>query len=132
MAVKKYSDYLQISPAYESVVDIGADQRNKDLWREYVVGDDMVKAMDKICASVRMEAVDARRSFWIHGSYGTGKSYAAIVIKHLFEEPAAVIDAYMQGNQMMAQFRNRFMPVRRNGDYLVIWQSGCTASAVRG
>ena len=126
MAVKKYSDYLQISPTYESVVDIGADQRNTNLWREYVVGEDMVKAMDKICASVRMEAVDARRSFWIHGSYGTGKSYAAIVIKHLFEESANVVDAYMQGNQMMAQFRNRFMPVRRNGDFLVIWQSGCT------
>lgn len=126
MAFKKYSDYLQISPTYESVVDIGADQRNANLWREYVVGEDMVKAMDKICASVRMEAVDARRSFWIHGSYGTGKSYAGIVIKHLFEEPADVVDAYMQGNQFMAQFRNRFMPARRHGDYLVIWQSGCT------
>ena len=32
---KKYSDYIEISPTFESVVDIDSDTRNKNLWREY-------------------------------------------------------------------------------------------------
>ena len=76
---KQYKDFLEISPNFESVVDIDADKRNQNLWREYIVGDDMENLVDVLCQSLGNEAPDARRSFWVHGSYGTGKSYAAIV-----------------------------------------------------
>lgn len=74
---KQYKDFLEISPNFESVVDIDADKRNQNLWREYIVGDDMENLVDVLCQSLGNEAPDARRSFWVHGSYGTGKSYAA-------------------------------------------------------
>lgn len=32
---KQYKDFLEISPNFESVVDIDADKRNQNLWREY-------------------------------------------------------------------------------------------------
>ena len=41
MPTAKYSNYLEINPSFESVVDIDADTRNTNLWREYIVGDDM-------------------------------------------------------------------------------------------
>ena len=82
----KYSNYLEINPAFESVVDIDADKRNKNLWREYIVGEDMEKLMEYLCLSLGNEAPDSRRSFWINGSYGTGKSYAGIFIKHLIRK----------------------------------------------
>ena len=71
---KQYKDFLEISPNFESVVDIDADKRNQNLWREYIVGDDMENLVDVLCQSLGNEAPDARRSFWVHGSYGTGKS----------------------------------------------------------
>lgn len=126
MATKKYSEYLQINPSFESVVDIAADSRHKELWREYIVGDDMEKLVDFLCQTLQNETPDARRSLWIHGSYGTGKSYAAIVVKHLLEEAPDVVDTYLQNNQKLSKFRNRFMNCRKNGDYLVIWKTGCT------
>ena len=70
MATKKYSEYLQVNPSFESVVDIAADSRNKNLWREYIVGDDMEKLMDFLCQTLGYETPDARRSLWVHGSYG--------------------------------------------------------------
>ena len=85
MATKKYSDYLQINPSFESVVDIDADSRNKNLWREYIVGEDMEKLMNCLCQTLGNETPDARRGLWVYGSYGTGKSYAAILLKHLIE-----------------------------------------------
>ena len=124
MPVMKYSNYLTINPAFESVVDIGIDQRNPNLWREYIVGDDMTKLMDYMCQSFGNEAPDARRSFWINGSYGTGKSYAGIFVKHLFEEQPAVVEEFLQKNGRLSPFKNRFMKCRTNSEYLVVWETG--------
>ena len=94
---------------------------------EYIVGDDMDKMMEVLCQSLNNEGPDLRRSFWIEGTYGTGKSYAAIVIKHLMEEKPDVVDAYLSSNSRLAPYRNRFMKCRNKGsDYLVIWKTGCT------
>ena len=127
MANKKYSDYIEISKTFESVVDIDADTRNKNMWREYIVGEDMEKMMKGMCQSLNKEEPDSRRSFWIEGTYGTGKSYAAILIKHLMEEPSNVVDDYLARNSRLASYRNRFMKCRAKdkGDYLVIWKTGC-------
>ena len=127
MLNKRYSDYIEISPTFESVVDIDADSRNVNLWREYIVGDDMEKMMEVLCQSLNNEGPDLRRSFWIEGTYGTGKSYAAILIKHLIEEKPEVVDAYLSSNNRLAAYRNRFMKCRnKGGEYLVIWKTGCT------
>lgn len=128
MPTKKYSDFIEISPTFESVVDIDADTRNKNLWREYIVGEDMEKMMEVLCQSLNIEEPDSRRSFWIEGTYGTGKSYAAIMIKHLMEDPFEIVDSFLAGNSRLVPYRNRFMKCRAKdkGDYLVIWKTGCT------
>lgn len=126
MPIQKYANYLEVNPLFESVVDIDADQRNPKLWQEYIVGEDMKNLVEYLCQSLGNEAPDLRRSFWVHGSYGTGKSYAAIFVKHLLEEKPEVVDAFMANHQMLSPYRTRFMKCRRNGDYLVIWKTGCT------
>ena len=124
---KKYNSYLEINPSFESVVDIDADKRNGNLWREYIVGKDMEDLMEAMCQSLNNEAPDARRSFWIHGSYGTGKSYAGIFVKHLMEEKPEVVEDFMSKNARLSKYKNRFMKCRnRGGDYLVVWKTGCT------
>ena len=120
MLNKRYSDYIEISPTFESVVDIDADSRNKNLWREYIVGEDMEKMVEVLCQSLNNEGVDSegndlRRSFWVHGSYGTGKSYAAILVKHLMEDKPQVIDDYLSRTSRLSTFRNRFMKCYVNG-----------------
>lgn len=122
----KYSNYLEINPSFESVVDIDADQRNHNLWREYIVGKDMEDLMEYLCQSLGNEAPDARRSFWVNGTYGTGKSYAGIFVKHLMEEKTEVVEDFLSKNNRLSKYKNRFMKCRRGGDYLVVWKTGCT------
>lgn len=123
---QKYSNYIDVNPLFESVVDIDADQRNPKLWQEYIVGKDMENLIDFLCQSLGNETVDGRRSFWVHGSYGTGKSYAAIFVKHLLEEKPEIIDSFMANHQLLTKYRKRFNKCRCHGDYLVIWKTGCT------
>jgi hypothetical protein len=122
---EKYSTYIQLSPNYESVVDLDAEERNPNLWQEYIVHDDMKKTLEAICRSIEWEGIDKRRSFWIHGAYGTGKSYAAIVLKHLFEDKVANIEDFLS-RPSLAPFKRRFIRVRQKGAYLVAWKSGAT------
>lgn len=120
----KYSNYIELSPNYESVVDINSDERNPDMWYDYIVNEDMQLAIEKMYASIQYENKDARRSFWIQGAYGTGKSYAAIVIKHLFEDPPKNIDKFFSQNDILRAYKNKFTAIREKGDFLVVWKSG--------
>lgn len=92
----KYNSYIELSPHYESVVSIETESNHPDMWQEYIVHEDMKGAIEKICDSLKFEDEDKRRSFWIHGAYGTGKSYAAIVLKHLFEDKVDSIRMLIQ------------------------------------
>ena len=121
----KYSNYIELSANYESVVDLDAEERNPNLWQEYIVHDDMRSAVDAVCQTLLWEDNDKRRSFWIHGAYGTGKSYAAIVLKHLFEDSTSNIESFMS-RPSLAEYKKRFIKIREKGDFLVVWKSGAT------
>lgn len=122
----KYSKYIELRPGYESVVDLRSEERNPNLWQEYIVHEDMKEAVEKICSSFKMENPDQRRSFWIHGTYGTGKSYAAIVLKHLFTDTQKNIEDFFDRKKLLTPYKNKFMSIRNKGDYLVVWKSGVT------
>lgn len=121
----KYNTYIELSPHYESVVDIDSESRHPEMWQEYIVHEDMKEAIEKICDSLKFEDLDKRRSFWIHGAYGTGKSYAAIVLKHLFEDNIDSIRKFLS-KQMLVSYRDRFISIRQKGEFLVIWKSQAT------
>ena len=110
----KYNTFIELSSHYESVVDIDSESRHPDMWQEYIVHEDMKGAIEKICDSMKYEDEDKRRSFWIHGSYGTGKSYAAIFVKHLMEESPAVIDTFLANHNRLSKYRNLFAKCRKN------------------
>lgn len=122
----KYSKYIELRPGYESVVDLRSEERNPNLWQEYIVHEDMQLAVEKICSSFKMENPDQRRSFWIHGTYGTGKSYAAIVLKHLFTDSHQNIESFFDRKKLLTKYKNKFMSIRNKGDYLVVGKSGVT------
>ena len=122
----KYNKYIELRPGYESVVDLHSEERNADLWKEYIVHEDMKEAIDKICSSFKMEIPDQRRSFWIHGTYGTGKSYAAIVLKHLFTDTVQNVKDFFDRKKLLTPYKNQFLSLRDKGEYLVVWKSGVT------
>ena len=123
--MSNYNAYIELSPNYESVVDIDSESRNPNMWQEYIVHEDMKDALDKICQSLSFEDMDKRRSFWVHGAYGTGKSYAAIVLKHLFEDPIESIRPFLS-KPMLIPYRDTFLAQREKGKFLVVWKSQTT------
>ncbi|MDR2266247.1 MAG: hypothetical protein LBE09_01495 [Christensenellaceae bacterium] len=120
-----YSDYIDVSTNYESVIDFQLDKAHPELWKSYIIQDDMKKTLEVICQTMLWEDNDKRRSFWIHGAYGTGKTYAAIALKHLFEDTIKNVDDFLN-RPGLSSLKSRFMKIRQDGEFLVVWKSGTT------
>ena len=119
-----YDNFIELSPGYESVVDVGTEKRQVDFWKRYIVSDDMVNAVKVLTKSLRHESDDVVRHFWIRGAYGTGKTYSAIVIKHLLEDDYSIIENFLSKNKLFIDCKDKFLGVRKNGRYYVDFKSG--------
>lgn len=122
---KKYDSFIELTPGYESVVDIGSDSRNADFWSRYIVNDDMVTAVRLLAKSLRPD--DPNEDvwhFWIKGSYGTGKTYSSIVIKHLLQDDYKTVDTFLTKNSLFYDVKDKFLSARKKGSYYVKFRSG--------
>jgi hypothetical protein len=74
---KTYDSFIELSPGYESVVDICSESAVKDFWTRYIVNDDMVRAVRLLSKSLKPDEVSSDVwHFWVKGAYGTGKTYS--------------------------------------------------------
>lgn len=75
-----YSKYISF-PSFHPVCDITNEQ--DDHWTTFIPNECFHGILDDLLKSLQSAAPKDHKSFWIQGSYGSGKSHAAIVFKHL-------------------------------------------------
>lgn len=88
----KYSDFITIresKPAYN------ISNEEKGEWETFIPNAQFNEILRRVISAVRNNDQDAHKSFWIDGTYGTGKSHAAAVIKHLLCDNVKDIREYV-------------------------------------
>lgn len=120
---KKYDSFIDLAPGYESVIDLHSDS-DAEFWSRYIVTDDMVSAVKIIGKTLRPDTSEDVSHFWLKGSYGTGKTYAAIVLKHLLQDDYEVVENFLNRNKKFADVKDRFLGARKRGRYPVKFRSG--------
>lgn len=121
----KYDSFIELTPGYESVVDISSDRRNADFWSRYIVNDDMVTAVKLLAKSLRPDNPNEDVwHYWIKGSYGTGKTYSAIVIKHLLQDDYDTVEKFLSKNSLFNEVKDKFLSARKKGPFYVKFRSG--------
>lgn len=93
MAATKYSDAIRIRET-KSAYNIQTEENGE--WSNFIPNVQFNEILRKVIASVDKKVVDEHRSFWLEGTYGTGKSHAAAVIKHLLCDPYEEISQYIK------------------------------------
>lgn len=88
----KYSDIIALrgqKAAYNiQTEDDGA-------WRVFIANEQFNDILRKVISSVFNNDTNVHKSFWIEGTYGTGKSHAAAVIKHILCDEVSEIAEYV-------------------------------------
>jgi hypothetical protein len=93
MAIKTYWDAVQIregKPAYNIEME---EQGN---WESFLPNQQFNEILIKAIGAVRNNDMDKHRSLWIEGTYGTGKSHAGAVLKHLLCDNVEVIRQWVE------------------------------------
>ena len=100
MVEETYRSYFDIDENYFPQVTESAIEKSEDLWkRTYPHGKflELLKTMERVMA--RQE----KRSVWISGAYGTGKSQCAYTLKKMLDVPEEELRAYWQEYKVLQQ-----------------------------
>ena len=85
----KYREYFDIDEQYFPQINETTIQKAR--WDNTYPHETFVKLLVNICGMLDGKT---KRSIWIHGSYGTGKSQCAFALKKILEVPASELQAY--------------------------------------
>lgn len=88
----KYSDIISIRPTR---LAYNIENEKEGEWENFIPNEQFNSILQKVIRSVYCNDQDAHKSFWIDGTYGTGKSHAAAVIKHLLCDKVEDISNYI-------------------------------------
>ena len=89
---KAYSDIIRLSKT-RTVYNIREEAPSD--WKTFIANDQFNTVLDTAVKAVLNNDTEKHKSLWIVGTYGTGKSHAAAVIKHLLCDPVEDIQDYI-------------------------------------
>ena len=99
MNVMKYCEYFDINETYFPCIDESAINAGVD-WKNTYPHETFIKLLKSV---ENMLGGETKRSVWIHGAYGTGKSQCAYALKKILE-----VD---EGE--LKQYWDRYEPLKR-------------------
>ena len=88
----KYNDIITLSKT-RTVYNIREEAPSD--WKTFIANDQFNKVLDTTIKAVLNNDTEKHKSLWVVGTYGTGKSHAAAVIKHLLCDPIDEIQDFI-------------------------------------
>lgn len=120
---EKYYNYIDIDKDFVAVFGEEADKSNKNLWKTFIPHSKFNETLSVFLPQLTRE-VSEPKPIWIVGAYGTGKTHAAFVIKHLLSDNLDEVYDYLNKYELPSQIKNKLMELRQNEKFLVVYHYG--------
>lgn len=117
---RPYSDYLRVNKDFIPVFNIYEDEMNPQYWKVFFPHNTFINILGDLIGSIEGNTSEGKRSLWVHGAYGTGKSFASFTLKHLIEEDEDNVCSYFQKYGIRESLRKRLEGIKSQGDILVV------------
>lgn len=102
MESRKYCEYFNIDESYYPCIDESALNEGVDWMRTYP-HETFIKLLK---TTENMLGGATKRSIWIHGAYGTGKSQCAYTLKKILEVPKEELQTYWERYEPLKREKN--------------------------
>ena len=122
MAVRLYNEYIKVDPNFIPVFSRNSDRTYPDKWQSFYPHSSFKTILKDIVETLEKSNETKDRSVWMSGAYGTGKTYASFVIKHILEDDIETITPYFTQNGMETLLA-RVKGIRSKGRILVVQRS---------
>ena len=116
----KYSNLIRLSD-FLPVYDILAESPNA--WKSFIPTNQFCDLLRRSLTAITSSEVSKRKSVWIRGTFGTGKSHASAVVKHLLCDDKSDIEDYLNHIEDIA-LRERIRGLRNNHRYFAVTLKG--------
>lgn len=103
---------------YLPVYDITADSSN-NLWASFIPTHQFCDLLQRTLTAVSSADKSKRKSIWVQGTFGTGKSHASSVVRHLLCDSFGDIEFYTKKIED-ASLRNQLINYRRNKHFFSV------------
>lgn len=97
----KYDDIIKLRGG-KAAYDIAEEKKGE--WVSFIPNEQFNGVLRTVLKSVRGNDIDNHKSFWINGTYGTGKSHAVAVISHLLGDAVEDIREWVDYEYKDAKF----------------------------
>jgi len=125
-----YRNYFDIDPEYLAQINEAEIESHPDLWKKFYPHETFVKLIkDTISVISRKQ----KKSIWVEGAYGTGKSHAVLTLKKLLdaseEDTKAYFDKYH--DELDNDLYNKFQQIK-SGDQKILTVHRYGSSSING
>ena len=89
----RYSDFIKMQdflPVYDMTDEM------PEMWRTFIPTKQFCELLSRSVTAITSKEISKRRSMWVRGTFGTGKSHASSVVRHLLCDPANEVEDYIQ------------------------------------
>ena len=116
----KYSDFIKMQdflPVYDM-----ADE-TPGMWQTFIPTKQFCDLLQRSITAITSNEISKRRSMWVRGTFGTGKSHASSVVRHLLCDSLDEIESYIQNIPNEAT-KAQLMAIRKQKRYFPIILKG--------
>ena len=108
----KYSDIISLQDYFHPVFNL----QNEAIgyWKQFIPTTQFNNLLSKTIDAVSSNQSSNRKSIWVKGTFGTGKSHAGAVVKHLLCNDLDEIADYIEDRILLAELKHRLLNLRKN------------------
>ena len=119
---RTYSDYLSVDTDFIPVFSEYSDRDFPSKWKSFFPHDSFKSILGQLADTLEMGSVEKNKPLWVFGAYGTGKTFASFVIKHILEDNLESVKEYCEPHNLKP-LCTRFAGIRSKGKTLVVHRS---------
>lgn len=108
----KYSDIIALQDYFHPIFNLQNEATG--YWKQFIPTMQFYNLLGKTIDAVSSSQSSNRKSIWVKGTFGTGKSHAGAVVKHLLCNDICEISDYVEDRILLADLKSRLLHFRDN------------------